>query len=184
MNMKRFSKTYFISIKLEIKQKDDTVKNNENKSKWILAEQEIINFVTKEQYPGGLSLMPTYVRRTHSLFILTSQAPSHTDQKCKLPHYTCLNVTFSSERRASSQLFLVWMEVSQIKGTVFYVNCLFIHLSCIPWIMFPFEEFSQRGFLMLLNIKCTDIVTRLMTLPINNLWPFTYNKTSKPLLSF
>lgn len=169
---------------MEIKQKDDIVKINVNKSKWILAEQEIINFVTKEQYPGGLSLMPTYVRRTQSLFILTSQAPSHTDQKCKLPHYTCLNVTFSSERRASSQLFLVWMEVSQIKGTVFYVNCLFIHLSCIPWIMFPFEEFSQRGFLMLLNIKCTDIVTRLMTLPINNLWPFTYNMTSKPFLSF
>lgn len=76
MNMKRFSKTYFILIKLEIKQKDDIVKNNENKSKWILAEQEIINFVTKEQYPGGLSLMPTYVRRTQSLFILTSPAPS------------------------------------------------------------------------------------------------------------
>lgn len=76
MNMKRFSKSYFISIKLEIKQKDDIVKNNDNKAKWILAEQEIINFVTKEQYPGGLSLMPTYVLRTQSLFILTSQAPS------------------------------------------------------------------------------------------------------------
>lgn len=76
MNMERFSKSYFISIKLEIKQKDDIVKNNVNKSKWILAEQEIINFVTKEQYPGGLSLMPTYVQRTQSLFILTSQAPS------------------------------------------------------------------------------------------------------------
>lgn len=75
MNMKRFSKSYFISIKLEIKQKDDIVKNN-NKANWILAEQEIINFVTKEQYPGGLSLMPMYVRRTQSLFILTSQAPS------------------------------------------------------------------------------------------------------------
>lgn len=59
--MKRYSKTYFILIKLEIKQKDDIVKNNENKSKWILAEQEIINFVTKEQYPGGLSLC----RRTY-----------------------------------------------------------------------------------------------------------------------
>lgn len=94
------------------------VKNN-NKAKWILAKQEIINFVTKEQYPGGLSLMPTYVRRTQSLFILTSQAASHTDQKCKLPHYTCLNVTFSSERRASSQLFLVRKEISQIKGTIF-----------------------------------------------------------------
>lgn len=76
MNMKRFSKSYFILIKFEIKQKDDIVKNNENKSNWILAKQEIINFVTKEQYPGGLSLMPTYVRRTQSLFILTSQAPS------------------------------------------------------------------------------------------------------------
>lgn len=67
MNMKRFSKSYFISIKLEIKQKDDIVKNNVNKSKWILAEQEIINFVTKEQYPGGLSLMPTYVRTTNTV---------------------------------------------------------------------------------------------------------------------
>lgn len=76
MNMKRFSKTYFIFIKLEIKQKDDIVRNNDNKAKWILAKQEIINFVTKEQYPGGLSLMPTYVLRTQSLFILTSQAPS------------------------------------------------------------------------------------------------------------
>lgn len=33
MNIKRFSKSYFISIKLEIKQKDDIVKNNVNKSK-------------------------------------------------------------------------------------------------------------------------------------------------------
>lgn len=70
-----FQKAISYLIKLEIKQKDDIVKNN-NKAKWVLAEQEIINFVTKEQYPGGLSLMPTYVRRTQSLFILTSQAPS------------------------------------------------------------------------------------------------------------
>lgn len=119
MNMKKCSKSYFLSIKLKIKHKDDILQNNDNKAKWILAGQQIINFVTEEQYPRGLRFMQTYVRRTQSLFILTSQAPSQTDQKCKLPHYSCLNVTFSSERRASSQLFLVCVEISQIKETIF-----------------------------------------------------------------